>query len=224
MTPFASAIHKALLLVALPFLVHCAESSFLKSTNEADTGFLSASDASSTANGATYAPSATDTLTIGMNIDATLTISSGAIDLKQSSLLTTVYEGTEEEKERCTQSGILNVDVADMPKVESALYGWWQIETTPSKTCTDVPAQLYLGIGAYNPLLDSAVTARGRDPQSLDYSVYVMLDPQSPLWVFGVADHWIGSSAQQLDSGEPVTDSDLPDGNYSITGMLLIPL
>jgi hypothetical protein len=224
MTTFASTIHRALLLFALPFLVHCAESSFLKSTSEADTGFLSGNDAFTTASSATYGPSVTDSLAIGMNIDATLAVSSGAIDLTQSTILATIYEGKEGEQERCTQSGILDVEVVDMPKVEDVLYGWWQVETLPSKTCTDVPGQLYLGIGAYNPLLDSAVTARGRDPQSLDYSVYVMLDPQSPLWVFGVADHWIASSSQQADSAEPVADSGLPNGNYSITGMLLIPL
>ena len=224
MTPFASTIHKALLLFTVPFLVHCAESSFLSSMDEADTSVLSPNDAFTNASSATYGESGEDSLSISMNIDATLAISSGAIDLMESTLLTTLYESQEGQKALCTQSGILDVDVVDMPKVEDALYGWWLVDTMPSKACPDIPERLYLGIGAYNSLLDSAVTARGRDPQSLDYSVYVMLDPQSPLWVFGVADHGVAPSTQQIDSGESVADSDLPNGTYSITGMLLIPL
>jgi len=217
-------MHLILLASSSAVWVHCAESSMYIGDAAFDTGMNESSNMATTAASAT-SPSENDaSQTLAMDIDGTLTISAGALDLSASSIVTSVYVGLDTTKLLCSQTGIRSAEATKPPRGEDALYGWWQVEPEPHKDCESVPEVLDLGIGEYSPLLDSSVIARGEDPKSLSYSVYMRLDEQSPLWVFGIADYSAPLSSEQTDSGSPGTPSDLPDGLYSFTGVILIPL
>lgn len=217
-------IHLVLLAACSAALVHCAETSMQTADGAFDTGMNEANSMATTATNATSQDGNNTSETTAMNVDGTLAIASGAIDLSASSMITTVYVGLESSELLCTQTGIRSAEASKSPRVDDALYGWWDLEPEPSTDCGAVPEVLGFGIGEYNALLDSRVIARGEDPKSLSYSVYVKLDEQKPLWVFGIADYASPAAPEQTDSGSPATPSELPDGIYSFTGIVLIPL
>jgi hypothetical protein len=73
------------------------------------------------------------------------------------------------------------------------------------------PTTIDLGIGAWNPALDSAASAAGVPSE---YAAYIQTGAENPLWVFGVA---------TLDGlAEPAPETP-PDGQWHLRTLHLLP-
>ena len=108
------------------------------------------------------------------------------------------------------------------PATEQALVTWWSIDHldgTSSASCGEWPAgTLSLGFGAYDPRLDPALDAQGLLGQDV-FGLYLQLSPEDPVYVVGVA-----GTTDLLDGLTSTTTVPLPDDQYQLESLLVLPL
>ena len=214
---------KSPMLVAclLPVLLAACSSSKLERSDIADSGavadytstYVDTSTPSSQTAGATH-----------YAIQGTLQTADDDVDLA-SSVLTFEFNNPQSELDvtgpMCASNHTLLEALPQAQDPESNLVAWWQLTLDQSEDCPDYvsPETFKLGIGPYDPLLDPAAASAGIDGQNV-YGLYLQLDEDTPLLVFGVS----GTSDNFSGLVAPSAEAPLPDGLYSLHTLYLLPL
>lgn len=116
---------------------------------------------------------------------------------------------------------VLSLNATPVPEGE-ALLGWWAVtlQDRPDEPCdVPVPSPMRIGIAALDPALYPAMDAQGFD--TVDSTLYglVIQYQNHPIWSFGIA----GTSANINGDAAPVTEAPLPDGEYLLRTLHLLP-
>jgi hypothetical protein len=206
-------------LVAL-LLSGCSASS-TASSRDADTGALPSSTAT------IVDPTSPTAQTVSAShyaIQGSLQNTSDELDVASSSV---TFELVNPEPELglteplcATQHTIL--EALPLPQdPESDLVSSWQLTLDETEDCSEytMPTTFRLGIGPYDTLLDPAAASAGIDGQNA-YGLYLQLDEDAPLLIFGVT----GTTDNFAGLTPPSTQAPLPDGLYTLHTLHLLPL
>src|SRR5690606_13267448 len=109
------------------------------------------------------------------------------------------------------------------PPTDDVSMAWWSVtlDEFGEASCMWAPPQgLHLGVGVLDASLAPALDLAGLGgPDEPLYGLYAQFGTTSPVWVFGV----IGTSAQYAGTAVPPDSPPLPDGDYALTTLHLLP-
>lgn len=203
-----------LTLTLLVGLCACSDTQMFGS-NVADTA--ASTNFTGTTTTATGSPYATLAPAIWVSVDGLFEVSGGDIDTATSTLSLEYFDS--ELNVQCSEvRAIASAETSPVPNSDTSIFGWWYLELSAASCTSDFAEQLWLGLGAWDPLMAPAADADGLTGEDL-YGLYVQDNPLSPLLVFGVA----GSAAQFAGNEPPITEGTLPENTYQLRSLYLLP-
>lgn len=117
-----------------------------------------------------------------------------------------------------TETDVTEPPATTQPDDDVQLYGIWRVPVN-AVGCPGIPVVLDLGLGPLPPTLFGA--AEQRDASTRHTRGLYTVDPAGPtLLALGLA----GTAEQRAGSGAPASLSPLPDGEYLLEGIYLLPL
>jgi hypothetical protein len=156
------------------------------------------------------------------SLDGQLSVRDGNVEL-ESSLFTLGFWGESnlEPSLYCSLAASISASAVEDPPPEPALLGWWDLTLSDDGSCPSNPGplSLALGIGPYDSLLDPAMDQQGLSLGSWN-GAYLRLDGLEDLWIFGV----IGTAGQADGTAPALRRRPVPDGDYLLTTLHLLPL
>jgi hypothetical protein len=116
---------------------------------------------------------------------------------------------------------VYNVSPSEPTDTTLDLFASWSLNFGPATNCSsELTSPLLLGIGSLDSQIIPSVISAGLTPDTLN-GLYVQQDPTDPvLYVFGA----IGTQAQFNGEANPLTNAPIPDGDYLIRTLYLLPL
>lgn len=125
-----------------------------------------------------------------------------------------------DQDELCAFPAGVPQDAPDWRSDEVELYGWWKVDLRDGVAgCRwDGDATLTLGLGPVDDALSPAIAANGLGTATA-YGLYAQNGDAAVVYVFGLA----GTESDFSGGTTPVEVSPLPDGNYELRGLHLLP-
>lgn len=156
------------------------------------------------------------------SLDGQLAVRDGNVSL-EASLFTLGFWGESNLAPSlyCSVASSVTATTAVSPTPDPALLGWWEVVLTDDGSCPSSPGplSLSLGIGPYDALLDPAMDQEGLEAGSWN-GAYLALNDQDTVWVFGI----LGTADQATGVAPALRRSPVPDGDYLLTTLHLLPL